>query len=43
MSEGNGYDRLYFRQLLAGHELTRQDVVARQMLNFVYLVGPRDR
>ncbi len=42
MSEGNGYDRLYFRQLLAGRDFARQDAVARQMLNFVYLVGDRE-
>jgi glyoxylase-like metal-dependent hydrolase (beta-lactamase superfamily II) len=35
-------DRLYFRQLLAGRDIARQDPIARQMVNFVYLVGDRD-
>jgi glyoxylase-like metal-dependent hydrolase (beta-lactamase superfamily II) len=35
-------DRLYFRQLLTGRDLARQDPVARQMLNFVYLIGDRE-
>ena len=35
-------DRLYFRQLLSGRDLARADPVARQMLNFVYLVGDRE-
>ena len=34
-------DRLYFRQLLAGRDFARQDPIARQMVNFVYLVGDR--
>lgn len=34
-------DRLYFRQLLAGRDFARHDPVARQMVNFVYLVGDR--
>ncbi len=34
-------DRLYFRQLLAGRDFARTDVVARQMVNFVYLIGDR--
>jgi glyoxylase-like metal-dependent hydrolase (beta-lactamase superfamily II) len=34
-------DRLYFRQLLAGRDLAAGDPLARQMLNFVYLVGDR--
>jgi glyoxylase-like metal-dependent hydrolase (beta-lactamase superfamily II) len=34
-------DRLYFRQLLAGRDFARQDPLARQMVNFVYLVGDR--
>jgi glyoxylase-like metal-dependent hydrolase (beta-lactamase superfamily II) len=34
-------DRLYFRQLLAGRDVARLDPVARQMVNFVYLVGDR--
>ena len=36
-------DRLYFRQLLAGRDLAGDDMVARQMVNFVYLIGDRDR
>jgi glyoxylase-like metal-dependent hydrolase (beta-lactamase superfamily II) len=33
---------LYFRQLLTGRDIARSDPVARQMLNFVYLVGDRE-
>ncbi len=32
-------DRLYFRQLLAGRDFAVDDQIARQMVNFVYLVG----
>ena len=35
-------NRLYFRQLLTGRDLARSDPVARQMLNFVYLIGDRE-
>src|SRR5579863_6697805 len=35
-------DRLYFRQLLAGRDFAKGDPVARQMVNFVYLVGDRE-
>lgn len=35
-------DRLYFRQLLAGRDIARADFVARQMVNFVYLIGDRE-
>jgi glyoxylase-like metal-dependent hydrolase (beta-lactamase superfamily II) len=35
-------DRLYFRQLLAGRDIARDDPVARQMVNFVYLIGDRE-
>lgn len=35
-------ERLYFRQLLAGRDFAREDPVARQMVNFCYLVGDRD-
>jgi glyoxylase-like metal-dependent hydrolase (beta-lactamase superfamily II) len=38
---GDG-DRLYFRQLLAGRDIARTDPVARQMVNFVYLIGDRE-
>ncbi|MDZ7676298.1 MAG: MBL fold metallo-hydrolase [Acidimicrobiales bacterium] len=32
-------DRLYFRQLLAGRDFATGDMIARQMVNFVYLIG----
>jgi len=35
-------DRLYFRQLLSGRDFARDDPVARQMVNFAYLIGDRD-
>jgi glyoxylase-like metal-dependent hydrolase (beta-lactamase superfamily II) len=35
-------DRLYFRQLLAGRDFAVDDPIARQMVNFVYLVGDRE-
>ena len=35
-------DRLYFRQLLAGRDFATADPIARQMVNFVYLVGDRE-
>jgi hydroxyacylglutathione hydrolase len=35
-------ERLYFRQLLAGRDYAVDDQVARQMVNFVYLVGDRE-
>jgi glyoxylase-like metal-dependent hydrolase (beta-lactamase superfamily II) len=35
-------DRLYFRQLLAGRDVAPTDPIARQMVNFVYLVGDRE-
>jgi glyoxylase-like metal-dependent hydrolase (beta-lactamase superfamily II) len=35
-------NRLYFRQLLTGRDVARSDPVARQMMNFVYLVGDRE-
>jgi glyoxylase-like metal-dependent hydrolase (beta-lactamase superfamily II) len=34
--------RLYFRQLLAGRDFAVDDQIARQMVNFVYLVGDRE-
>ena len=37
----SGSDRLYFRQLLAGRDFAVGDELARQMVNFVYLVGDR--
>jgi hydroxyacylglutathione hydrolase len=33
---------LYFRQLLAGRDFAARDPVARQMVNFVYLIGDRE-
>jgi glyoxylase-like metal-dependent hydrolase (beta-lactamase superfamily II) len=36
-------DRLYFRQLLAGRDFARRDPIAGQMVNFVYLIGDRER
>jgi glyoxylase-like metal-dependent hydrolase (beta-lactamase superfamily II) len=35
-------ERLYFRQLLAGRDIGRSDPIARQMVNFVYLIGDRE-
>jgi glyoxylase-like metal-dependent hydrolase (beta-lactamase superfamily II) len=35
-------DRVYFRQLLSGRDFAQQDNVARQMVNFVYLIGDRE-
>jgi hydroxyacylglutathione hydrolase len=37
-----GDERIYFRQLLAGRDIARSDPLARQMVNFVYLVGDRE-
>jgi glyoxylase-like metal-dependent hydrolase (beta-lactamase superfamily II) len=34
-------DPFYFRQLLAGRDFAREVAVARQMVNYVYLVGDR--
>jgi glyoxylase-like metal-dependent hydrolase (beta-lactamase superfamily II) len=34
-------DPIYFRQLLSGRDFARQDMVARQMVNFCYLIGDR--
>jgi glyoxylase-like metal-dependent hydrolase (beta-lactamase superfamily II) len=33
--------RLYFRQLLSGRDFAQGDQMARQMVNFVYLIGDR--
>jgi len=35
--------QLYFRQLLCGREVAASDPVAAQMLNFVYLIGDREK
>ena len=32
-------DRLYFKQLLSGRDFATSDPIARQMVNFVYLIG----
>ncbi|MEO7555613.1 MAG: MBL fold metallo-hydrolase [Acidimicrobiales bacterium] len=40
MTEGR--ERLYFRQLLAGQDFAVDDDIARQMVNFVYLIGDRE-
>ena len=35
-------ERFYFRQLLSGRDFATDDMVASQMVNFVYLVGDRE-
>ena len=35
-------DRLYFRQLLSGRDVATDDMIARQMVNFMYLIGDRE-
>ncbi|MGF1596617.1 MAG: MBL fold metallo-hydrolase [Acidimicrobiales bacterium] len=34
-------DRLYFRQLLSGRDYATDNMIARQMVNFTYLIGDR--
>ena len=34
--------RFYFRQLLAGRDVAVDDPLARQMVNFIYLIGDRE-
>jgi glyoxylase-like metal-dependent hydrolase (beta-lactamase superfamily II) len=41
MSNQDSDDRLYFRQLLSGRDFAIGDQMARQMVNFVYLIGDR--
>jgi glyoxylase-like metal-dependent hydrolase (beta-lactamase superfamily II) len=36
-------DRLYFRQLLSGRDFATGDQMAQQMVNFVYLLGDREK
>ena len=36
-------DRLYVRQLLSGRDFAVADPVAKQMVNFAYLIGDRDK
>ena len=35
-------DRLYFKQLLSGHDFAAGDMIASQMRNFAYLIGDRE-
>jgi glyoxylase-like metal-dependent hydrolase (beta-lactamase superfamily II) len=42
MTNAAATDRLYFRQLLAGRDIATNDPLARQMVNFVYLIGDRE-
>ena len=41
MSDTSAMDRLYFRQLLSGRDFAQGDMMAPQMVNFVYLIGDR--
>src|SRR6202044_1091076 len=41
-ASSGGDDRLYFRQLLSGRDFAQGDMMARQMVNFVYLIGDRE-
>jgi glyoxylase-like metal-dependent hydrolase (beta-lactamase superfamily II) len=41
MLRGMQNERLYFRQLLAGHDFAQGNPLAAQMVNFVYLIGDR--
>lgn len=34
--------RLYFRQILAGMDIADDDMIAQQMVNFIYLIGDRE-
>src|SRR6185369_14138543 len=36
-------DRLYFKQLLPGDGFAHRDMLAQQMVNFVYLIGDREK
>jgi glyoxylase-like metal-dependent hydrolase (beta-lactamase superfamily II) len=42
MTASADQDRLYFRQLLSGHDFAASDMIAQQMRNFAYLIGDRD-
>ena len=35
-------DRLYFKQLLSGRDFGNTDNLAKQMVNFVYLIGDKE-
>jgi glyoxylase-like metal-dependent hydrolase (beta-lactamase superfamily II) len=37
-----GDEKFYFRQILCGRDIAQSDPVARQMVNFTYLVGDRE-
>ena len=41
MSDTDAADRVYFKQLLSGRDFAYGDMMARQMVNFVYLIGDR--
>jgi hydroxyacylglutathione hydrolase len=41
MSDATDGNQLYFRQLLSGRDFAKGDQMARQMVNFVYLIGDR--
>lgn len=43
MTSAGTPDRLYFRQLLSGRDFALDDPIARQMVNFAYLIGDRER
>jgi len=43
MSTSVGPERLYFRQLLSGRDFAVGDPLARQMVNFCYLIGDREQ
>ncbi len=42
MSDTAASDRVYFKQLLSGRDFAQGDMMARQMVNFVYLIGDRE-
>jgi glyoxylase-like metal-dependent hydrolase (beta-lactamase superfamily II) len=42
MSDTAAGDRVYFKQLLSGRDFAYGDMMARQMVNFVYLIGDRE-
>ena len=42
MSDTAAGDRVYFKQLLSGRDFAHGDMMARQMVNFVYLIGDRE-
>ena len=42
MTDAAAPARFYFRQLLSGRDFAASDPVARQMVNFVYLIGDRE-